>query len=413
LRIALISKEYPPHVYGGAGVHLEHLARELARAQDGRHQVDVYCFGDQDRPGNPRVSGVPAPPLPRPAEARFAPVADAVARCGAVAALARPARVVHCHTWYTHLAGCLLSQRLGAPLVLTTHSLEPHRPWKAEQLGDSWQEALWLERTAFAAAHGVVAVSRRMREDVLRLYGVAPERVRVIPNGIDPEFWRPRQDPGLPGRLGLDPELPAVLLVARITRQKGILHFLEAAHSFRPGCQVVLAASAADTPQLRQEVAARVERLRAETANPLVWLEQTVPPEDLAGLYSLARVFVCPSVYEPFGIINLEAMACATPVVASAVGGIPEVVAHGETGLLVPLAPAGPEEAEPADPAAFAAGLAGEVNRLLDDPELARRMGRAGRRRVERRFAWSAVAAETLEFYRELIQAQGAAGLSR
>jgi glycogen synthase len=413
MHIALLSKEYPPRVYGGAGVHVEHLARELARAGGGRHQVDVYCFGDQRAEGNPRVRGVAAPELAAPAEDRFAPVADAVARCGAAASLARPAQVVHCHTWYTHLAGCLLSRRLGAPLVLTTHSLEPHRPWKAEQLGAAWAQALWLERTAYQSAQGVVAVSRRMRDDVVELYGVAPERVRVIPNGIDDGFWRPAKDPAALRRLGVDPDRPYALLVARITRQKGIGHFLAAARGFRPGSQVVLAASAPDTPELLAEVQRQVERLAAESPDPVVWLSETVELEDLVALYSGAAVFVCPSVYEPFGIINLEAMACGVPVVASAVGGVPEVVAHEKTGLLVPLKPAGPDLAEPADPEAFAAGLAGAVNRLLDDPELARRMGRAGRARVESRFAWGAVAARTLEFYREVAEAGGPADLTR
>jgi glycogen synthase len=404
MRIAILTNEYPPHVYGGAGVHVEYLSRELARLDEHRHEVTVLCFGDQAvRHDNLVVHGVRAPALPAAGDPRHEKFLDALGRDLAMTGLLGAADVVHCHTWYTHLAGCLVKQLLGARLVLTTHSLEPHRPWKAEQLGTAYQASTWVEGTAYRNADGVIAVSESMRHDVQALYGVSPERVRVIPNGIDPNQFRPTPDRGVLLRYGIDPERPYVLFVGRITRQKGILHLVHALPFLRTGVQVVLCAGAPDTEELGREMVEQVERARGRSHGPILWVRQMVPRQDLIPLYSQAAVFVCPSVYEPFGIINLEAMACATPVVASAVGGIREVVVPGETGLLVPFEPKGGGDFEPKDPGQFARDLAAAIDALLEDPERRARLGQQSRERVERCFSWASLARRTLEFYQDLV----------
>ena len=404
MNIALLTNEYPPNVYGGAGVHVEYLSRELARADGGVHQVDVFCFGDQrEHAGNLRVRGV-APREHLPAQdPRHAKLLDALVRNLAMAGLAEAPDVVHCHTWYAHLAGCLARPLTGAKLVLTTHSLEPHRPWKVEQLGSAYHATTWIERTAYENADGVIAVSKAMKEDVQALYGVAPERVRVIHNGIDPDEYRPRRSPATLRRFGVDPDVPIVLFVGRITRQKGILHLVRAIRHLKPGVQVVLCAGAPDTPAIAEEMSALVHRARHDAGAAVIWIPEMLPKEDLIALYSHATVFVCPSVYEPFGIINLEAMACETPVVASAVGGIPEIVVPGETGLLVPLDAARGDSPEPRDPEKFSRTLATAVNELLDHPQRATAMGRASRARVVDEFSWQHIAEVTLDFYRELV----------
>ena len=404
MRIALLTNEYPPHVYGGAGVHVEYLARELARADGGRHAVDVLCFGDQrEEHGNLRVRGIGAqPPLPAQ-DPRHARLLDALARDLAMAGAVERPDIVHCHTWYSHLAGCLARPLTGARLVLTTHSLEPHRPWKVEQLGTAYHASTWIERTAYQNADGVVAVSAAMKADVQALYGVPPERVRVIHNGIDLDEYRPRHDPATLRRLGVDPELPIVLFVGRITRQKGILHLVRAVRHLAPGVQVVLCAGAPDTPEIGTEMRELVEAARHDAVVPIVWIAEMLPKADAVVLYSHAAVFVCPSVYEPFGIINLEAMACETPVVGSAVGGIPEIVVPGETGLLVPFEAEGDGSPEPRDPEAFQHALAAAVNELMSAPDRRAAMGRAARARVEAHFSWRSIAAATLGFYEELL----------
>ncbi|HEV2148849.1 MAG TPA: glycogen synthase [Longimicrobiaceae bacterium] len=405
MRIALFSNEYPPHVYGGAGVHVEYLSRELARLDGGAHRVDVFAFGEQreDR-GSLHVHGIPpAPPVPAQ-DPRHARLLDALARNLAMAGAAEAPDVVHCHTWYSHLAGCLARHLTGARLVLTTHSLEPHRPWKVEQLGTAYHASSWVERTAYGNADGVVAVSEAMNRDVQALYGVPAERVRVIHNGIDPEEYRPRPDPATLRRLGVDPDVPIVLFVGRITRQKGILHLVRAIRHLEPGVQVVLCAGAPDTEEIGAEMAGLVEEARREASAAIVWIPEMIAREDVIALYSHAAVFVCPSVYEPFGIINLEAMACETPVVASAVGGIPEIVVPGETGLLVAFEEKAGGSAEPRDPEAFSRALAAAVNELMEDPGRRARMGEAARARVLARFSWAAIAEQTLEFYRELVE---------
>jgi alpha-maltose-1-phosphate synthase len=404
MRIAIFTNEYPPNIYGGAGVHVEYLARELARPDAGNHAVDVFCFGEQrEDHGNLRVRGI-GPVVQFPAhDPRHARLLDALVRDLAMVGAADAPDIVHCHTWYAHLAGCLAAPLTGGRLVLTTHSLEPHRPWKAEQLGTAYQATLWIERTAYRNADGVIAVSQAMKHDVQALYHVAPDRVRVIHNGIDPDEYCRRSAPHTLRRLGIDPDLPAVLFVGRITRQKGILHLVRALPHLAAGVQVVLCAGAPDTDEIAGEMTALVEEARRESAVDIIWIPEMLPKEDIIALYSHAAVFVCPSVYEPFGIINLEAMACETPVVASAVGGIPEIVVPDETGVLVPFTAAGDGSAEPRDPAAFSRDLADAVNRLIADPDRRAAMGTAARQRVLDRFSWRRIAELTQEFYSEIL----------
>jgi starch synthase len=405
MKIAILTNEYPPNVYGGAGVHVEYLTRELAALGDGAHQVRVLCFGDQAvREANLSVQGIDAQsdlPAQDPRHAKFfATLLQNLAMSGTLDDI----DLVHCHTWYTHFGGCLVKQLHDVPLVLTTHSLEPHRPWKEEQLGSAYRASTWVERTAYHNADGVVAVSASMRQDVQSLYGVAPERIRVIHNGIDLQQYRPTPSPETLAEFGIRADMPYVLFVGRITRQKGILHLVRAIRHFHPGLQVVLCAGAPDTPEIGREMSDAVEAARAATRNPIVWIPQMLPKEKVIALYTHAAIFVCPSVYEPFGIINLEAMACETPVVASAVGGIPEVVEHGDTGLLVPAETLDHAEVEPRHPEQFARDLAAAVNTLLDDPALRTDMAARARRRVEQQFSWTSIARQTLEFYEEVIE---------
>lgn len=405
MKITLLTNEFPPHIYGGAGVHVEYLTRELARLDGGAHEVNVLSFGDQNlSEGNLRVRGID-PGIVLPAgDKRHQKFLDTLLRDLYMAGLAEEADIVHCHTWYSHFAGCLVKQLAGARLVLTTHSLEPHRPWKVEQLGTAYHASSWIEETAYRNADGVVAVSEAMKADVRALYGVPEEKVAVIPNGIDPDEYRPTYDSELLRRFEIDPDEPFVLFVGRITRQKGIIHLVSAIPHLRPGTQVVLCAGAPDTPEIEREMSEKVEAARHGSGGRIVWIREMLPRPEIIKLYSHAAVFVCPSVYEPFGIINLEAMACETPVVASAVGGIPSIVVEGETGSLVSFEARGETDFEPRDPEAFARGLADAVNALLADPEEAARMGRSGRRRVEERFSWRAVAEQTLAFYRRLLE---------
>ena len=310
------------------------------------------------------------------------------------------ADVVHCHTWYTDMGGLLASRLWDVPFVLSIHSLEPLRPWKVEQLGNGYHLSTWMERTAMEHADAIVAVSRQTREDVLRLFDVQPARVHVIHNGIDPAEYRPTGATDALVRHGIDPATPYVLFVGRITRQKGIIHLVDAIPEIDPGLQIVLCAGAPDTPEIGREMAAHVAEVRAKRSG-VIWIREMLPRAEMIQLYEHAAVFCCPSVYEPFGIINLEAMACETAVVASRVGGIPEVVVPEETGLLVDLT-LSPGTFEPADAAAFSSALAAAINRLGQDPELRARMGKKGRQRVLEHFSWDAIAETTLELYRTL-----------
>jgi alpha-maltose-1-phosphate synthase len=403
VRIGILTNEYPPHVYGGAGVHVEYLARELAALDNGRHSVDVLCFGEQRvQTGTLRVEGVLPPVTLQDGDPRHAKLFDTMLQDLVMSGKLAGVDIVHCHTWYTHLAGCIGKHLQNVPLVLTTHSLEPHRPWKAEQLGTAYQVSTWIERTAYQNADGVIAVSASMKKDVHELYGVAPERIRVIHNGIDLDQYQPRPNVETLREFGIDPDLPYVLFVGRVTRQKGIVHLVNAIRFLNEGVQVVLCAGAPDTPEIAAEMAAAVERARAGTRHEIIWIRDMLPKEKTITLYTHAAIFVCPSVYEPFGIINLEAMACETPVVASAVGGIPEVVDDGETGLLVPVEPAGPADVEPADPVQFSRALAAAVNALLEAPDLRQSMGRKARARVEAHFSWTSIARQTAAFYADL-----------
>ncbi|MGB8992851.1 MAG: glycogen synthase [Desulfobaccales bacterium] len=403
MKIAILTNEYPPHIYGGAGVHVDCLSRELARLDGHRHILKILCFGDQRQTlVNETVTGV-TPEFEFPfQEPRHRRLLDTLYRNLIMTGSLADVDLIHCHTWYTHLAGCLLKSLLGVPLVLTTHSLEPHRPWKEEQLGAGYHVSTWVERTAYQNADGVIAVSRAMAEDVQKLYGVAPAKVRVIYNGIDVSRYKPTVNPEVLHHYGIDPDRPYVLFVGRITHQKGIMHLLKAMEYFRDGVQVVLCAADPDTPELGKETAARIDALRAQTGRQIVWISTFVPQDRIIPLYSHAALFICPSIYEPFGIINLEAMACGTPVVASAVGGIKEVVLPGKTGLLVPLKATCPEDHKAKASQKFARGLAAAVNHLLDDPETRQEMGIKARQRVLDEFSWTSIAKQTLEFYREV-----------
>jgi glycogen synthase len=406
MRIVILTNEYPPYVYGGAGVHVEYLVRELAKLENDAHDIRVLCFGDQRvQERNLTVTGVDPHFQPAAQTPHHQKFLETLMRDIMMAGSVAQADIVHGHTWYSHLAGCLLKPLLGARLVLTTHSLEPDRPWKFEQLGTAYHASSWVERTAYQNADGVIAVSESMRRDVYDLYDVPFERIRIIHNGIDVHQYKPTPNPAVLQSYHIDPNHPFVLFVGRITRQKGIMHLLNAIQHLRPGVQVVLCAGAPDTPALGQEMATRVERARRESANMIIWIPEMVPRDAIISLYTHASIFVCPSVYEPFGIINLEAMACETPVVATAVGGIPEVVVHDETGLLVPFEPVGVHDLEPKEPEQFSWALAAAVNRLLDDPATMGEMGRKARERVERYFSWTSIAQRTLGFYRELTTA--------
>jgi glycogen synthase len=408
MNIAILTNEYPPHIYGGAGVHVEYLTRELAALEERKHSVQVLCFGDQkESSGNLTVEGIQPDSRFPLQELQHPKLMDTLLRNLIMSGKLAQADLVHCHTWYTHFAGCLLRSLLGVPLVLSTHSLEPHRPWKAEQLGAAYQVSSWVEKTAYENADGVIAVSQSMKADVNRLYGVPFEKIRVIYNGIDTSQYKPTPNPSVLTAHKIDPQKPFILFVGRITRQKGIIHLVNAIKHIRPGMQIVLCAGAPDTKEIGVEMAEKVEEAKKQTKNDVIWVSEMVTREDVITLYTHATLFVCPSIYEPFGIINLEAMACGTPVVASAIGGIPEVVEHNRTGLLVPLEPKSALELDPIDPTKFSRDLAAAVNSLLEAPEKMKEMAARARERVEKHFSWTSIARQTLEFYRELIENSG------
>ncbi len=378
LKIGVLTREWPPEIYGGAGVHVEQLVPQLRAVG---LDVDVHCFGP------PRDDATAHTPDPRLAGANAALQTLSVDL--SIVAATGGCDVVHSHTWYADMAGHLSALLHGVPHVLTTHSLEPHRPWKAEQLGGGYRVSSWVEKVSVEGAAAVIAVSEGMRRDVLDVYpAVDPARVHVVHNGIDPQLYAPVEATDVVERHGIDLSQPYAIFVGRITRQKGLKHLLRAAADL-PG-QLVLCAGAPDTPEIAAETEALLAELQAEREG-VIWIRDMQPRPDVVQLLSHATVFVCPSVYEPLGIVNLEAMACGTAVVASAVGGIPEVVVDGETGLLVPY--------DEADPASFEAGIAARTAELLSDPVRADRMGRAGRDRAVQHFGWDAIAQRTREVY--------------
>jgi alpha-maltose-1-phosphate synthase len=388
VRIGLLTREFPPDVYGGAGVHVEHLAPALAELVD----VEVHCFGEP-RPAPRGVAAVHAYQPPAALDEANPALQTLGVDLSMVAGLEH-VDLAHSHTWYANMAGHIAKILHGVPHVVTAHSLEPRRPWKAEQLGGGYRLSSWVERVAYESADAVIAVSEGMRRDVLDCYpALDAARVHVVHNGIDTGFYRPDPQRAALHANGIDPDRPSVVFVGRITRQKGVGHLIAAAHRIDPEAQIVLCAGAPDTRDIAEETEKAVAELSASRRG-VVWVRGMLPTTDVRQILSAATVFVCPSVYEPLGIVNLEAMGCATAVVASDVGGIPEVVAHGETGLLVHFDEHHVEE--------FRTGLADAVNELLADPARAAAMGAAGRERAERDFAWTTAATRTVEIYRSL-----------
>ncbi len=385
MRVGILTREYPPEVYGGAGVHVEFLVRELRPLVD----VDVYCFGaPRDEPG---VRAYPTP-------AGLTEVNPALQTLGVdleIAAAVGAADLLHSHTWYANMAGVLGGKLHGLPHVLSAHSLEPARPWKAEQLGGGYRISSWAEREAFAGADAIIAVSRGMREDILAAYPFVDQaKVHVIHNGIDTSLYAPATSHEVVDRLGIDRDRPSAIFVGRVTRQKGLIHLLRAAATFDPAVQLVLLAGAPDTRDIAAEAEEAAAALR-RTRSGVVWVHEMLPRTQVVELLTHATVFVCPSVYEPLGIVNLEAMACGTAVVASDVGGIPEVVDDGVTGTLVRY--------DAKSPADFEAGLATAVNALARDPDRVAAMGAAGRDRAVHQFGWGAVARQTVQLYNSVL----------
>jgi starch synthase len=391
MRVDVLSKEYPPEVYGGAGVHVAELVRALRRLPS--TEARVHAFGA---------------PRDEPLTSSYADLAElsganaALRTIGvdlAIADACGGADLVHSHTWYANLAGHLAGLLHGVPHVVSAHSLEPLRPWKAEQLGGGYAVSSWVERTAYEAASAVIAVSAAMRDDVLRCYpALDPGRVHVVHNGIDTDDWAPVVDPDRVRALGVDPDRPSVVFVGRITRQKGLPLFLRACAQLPPEVQVVLCAGAPDTPEIEAEVSELASSLAASRTG-VVWIREMLPRRDVVTLLTAATAFACPSIYEPLGIVNLEAMACETAVVATATGGIPEVVVDGETGLLVPIEQATDGTGTPLDPDAYVAAFADALTTVCSDPDRAAAMGRAGRERATSAFSWDAIATRTVEVY--------------
>ena len=399
VKVLFLTNEYPPHIYGGAGVHVGYLSRELAKAMP----VEVRCFGDQDlEEGNLKVVGFELDTsdftCPKPLRSAF----GAVRRCIDFNTTNIDADLVHCHTWYTHFGGILAKKNYGIPLVITVHSLEPLRPWKREQLAGGYDFSLWVEKTALEMADAIIAVSSQTKRDIERLFDVKSTRVHVIHNGIDLHQYRKVDSTAALKRHDIDLNTPYLLFIGRITRQKGFQHLLRAIQFMDTGFQIVLCAAAPDTPGMAEEMRSAVEHAKIHR-HGIIWIDEMVDQKTVCELYSHAAVFVCPSIYEPFGIINLEAMACETAVVASAVGGINEVVVDGKTGFLVPLEQMNESPFEATNPEKFAQDLAARINQLMKDRQLRERFGKAGRKRAEENFSWSAIARKTEALYASLL----------
>jgi len=398
MKALFLTNEYPPHIYGGAGVHVEYLSRDLAKLMP----VDVRCFGDQ----NTTIDQLAAHGFGLDASAWTAPkplqsVFGAIQRCLDFNTTNIDADIVHCHTWYAHFGGILAKLNYGIPLVITVHSLEPLRPWKREQLGGGYDFTCWLERTALEMADAVIAVSEGTRRDVEKLFRIDPSRLHIIYNGIDPSEYQAVTTRGVLDRFGIDSAKPYALFLGRITRQKGIIHLVNAIEHLDPGFQVVLCAGAPDTPEIAAEMKAAVARAQSRR-DGIIWIDQMLDNPSKIELYSHAGVFVCPSIYEPFGIINLEAMACGRAVVASAVGGIPEVVADGHTGHLVPVEQMTESPFEPVNPGKFSRDLAARINEIMADPAKQKAFGDAGRQRAIDIFSWASIAKQTKALYETL-----------
>jgi starch synthase len=400
MKSLFLTNEYPPYIYGGAGIHVQYLSRELSKFCE----VEVRSFGDQNEQPNPnlKVTGYGLDTGLWTNPKNLTSVFGAVQRGLSWNTTNIDADLVHVHTWYSHLGGIMAKLNYGIPLVLTTHSLEPLRPWKREQLGGGYDFSVWVEKTAIEMADAIVAVSQETKVDILRFFDADPGKIHIIHNGIDPDEYHKTHNPEVLRKLGVDPDKPFVLFVGRITRQKGIIHLVRAIKHMDPNFQVVLCAGAPDTPEIAAEMQSAVSEAQS-LRDGIVWIQAMLPVEEKIVLYSHADVFCCPSIYEPFGIINLEAMACETAVVASAVGGIKEVVLPGETGILVPLLQQNESPYEAEHPAQYSHDLAEAINRLMADKPLRDRMAAAGRKRAVDHFSWSAIAAKTHQLYQTLL----------
>ena len=400
MKALFYTREFPPYVYGGAGVHVEYLASELAKLM----QVDVRCFGDQDdKNGNLSVEGFPFEnSVFDHSNNKLKAVLQTLSTCIQMNAKEIDADIVHCHTWYAQFAGIVAKLCYGIPLVITTHSLEPLRPWKRDQLGRGYDASSWVEKTAIEMADAVIAVSKETKEDVLKHFNVDEEKIKVIYNGINLQEYVVTKETSTLERFGVDKTKPYVLFVGRITKQKGIIHLVNAIKYIDADTQVVLCAGAPDTPEIANEMKESVAEVKKNRDN-VIWIDEMLDKKEVIQLYSHADVFCCPSIYEPFGIINIEAMACETAVVASAVGGIKEVVVHGDTGLLVPVNQQKEAPFEPIDPDQFSKDLAAGINQLVQNKELRNKMAKNGRKRVEDTFDWTAIAKQVEELYTSLI----------
>ncbi len=400
MKALFYTKEFPPYVYGGAGVVVEYLANELEKLME----IDIKCFGDQDSSsGNMSVKGFPYNnEVFEQSDDKLKAVFNSLNTCLHMNA-EFDADIVHCHTWYAQFAGIVAKLCYGVPLVITTHSLEPLRPWKREQLGHGYEASSWIEKTAIEMADAVIAVSKETKEDVLKYFDVEDEKVKVIYNGINLREYVVTSDTSTLDRFGIDTSKPYVLFVGRITRQKGIIHLVNAIKYIDPDTQIVLCAGAPDTPEIAEEMKASVSEVK-KTRENVIWIDEMLPKKEVIQLYSHATVFCCPSIYEPFGIINVEAMACNTAVVASAVGGIKEVVVDGETGILIPVEQQTEAPFEPVDSDKFARDLAEGVNTVINNKELREKMEINGRKRVEEHFDWAGIAVQVEALYKSLIK---------
>ncbi len=401
MKALFFTREFPPYVYGGAGVHVEYLANELAKLME----VEVRAFGDQDSTSeNLRVKGIPFDnPAFDNANDKLKAVFKTLSTSLVMNAEEIDADVVHCHTWYSHFAGIMAKLCYGLPLVITTHSLEPLRPWKREQLGRGYDASSWIEKTAIEMADAIIAVSNETKADVLEHFNVDESKIEVVYNGIDLKEYVLVNETSVLKEYGIDVNKPYVLFVGRITRQKGIIHLVNAIKYIDEETQVILCAGAPDTPEIAKEMKDSVDEA-SKTRNNIIWIDKMLDKKDVIQLYSHANVFCCPSIYEPFGIINIEAMACETAVVASAVGGIKEVVVQGETGLLINLEQQKVAPFEPVNPDQFSRDLAAGINTVINDKELCHKMAKNGRKRVEDHFDWTAIAKQTEAIYKSLIK---------